>query len=63
MGRMGLPGHEWPIYFYNLLANLLVAWIGYFAFGGWRLLNIKGKSHEDASALEKKASADLPVPR
>ena len=43
MGRMGLPGHEWSIYLYNLLANLLVASVGYFAFGGWRLLKRQGR--------------------
>ena len=43
MGRMGLPGHEWPIYLYNLLANLSVASIGYVAFGGWQLFNRKGQ--------------------
>jgi Na+/H+ antiporter NhaD/arsenite permease-like protein len=62
MRRMGLPGHEWPIYLYNLLANLLVASIGYVAFGGWQLLKSKNQSHEDASALGTNASADLPVP-
>src|SRR5262249_22244767 len=60
MRRMGLPGHEWPIYLYNLLANLLVASIGYFAFGGWQLLNSKRQSHENATALETCASAHLP---
>jgi di/tricarboxylate transporter len=62
MDRMGLPGHEWSIYLYNLLANLLVASIGYFAFGGWQLLNRKGPAHEDSLAVEKNAPDDLPVP-
>jgi Na+/H+ antiporter NhaD/arsenite permease-like protein len=39
MGRMGLSGYEWRIYAYNLIANLVVAFVGYFAFGGWRLLS------------------------
>jgi di/tricarboxylate transporter len=38
MGRMGLSGYEWRTYVFNLLANLFVAFAGYFAFGGWRLL-------------------------
>jgi di/tricarboxylate transporter len=38
MGRMGLSGHEWNVYTANLLANALVAFAGYFAFGGWALI-------------------------
>lgn len=38
MGRMGLSGHEWNVYTANLLANALVAFAGYFAFGGWTLI-------------------------
>jgi di/tricarboxylate transporter len=37
MERIGLPGYEWPTYFNNLAAQALVAFAGYFAFGGWRL--------------------------
>jgi di/tricarboxylate transporter len=37
MDRIGLPGYEWPTYFNNLAAQALVAFAGYFAFGGWRL--------------------------
>jgi di/tricarboxylate transporter len=45
-----------------LLANFIVASIGYFAFGGWRLLNGTGRAHEDAFAVEKTASDLVPVP-
>src|SRR3954470_17749174 len=38
MSRMGLSGYEWRTYVFNLLANLFVAFAGYFALGGWRLL-------------------------
>jgi Na+/H+ antiporter NhaD/arsenite permease-like protein len=62
MGRMGLPGHEWSIYLYNLVANLIVASIGYFLFGGWRLLNRKGLEHADSFALEKNTPNDVPMP-
>jgi di/tricarboxylate transporter len=37
MARMGMPGFERQNYLYNLLANTLVAGLGYLAFGGWRL--------------------------
>jgi Na+/H+ antiporter NhaD/arsenite permease-like protein len=37
MTRIGLPGYEWPMYVNNLMAQTLVAFAGYFAFGGWRL--------------------------
>lgn len=37
MSDIGLEGHEWHTYFYNLMANALVAFVGYFLFGGWRL--------------------------
>jgi di/tricarboxylate transporter len=37
MARIGLPGREWQIFFYNLLANVLVSFAGYLLFGGWRL--------------------------
>jgi Na+/H+ antiporter NhaD/arsenite permease-like protein len=37
MAKNGLPGYEWKTYLYNLLAHALVAFGGYFVFGGWRL--------------------------
>jgi Na+/H+ antiporter NhaD/arsenite permease-like protein len=40
LGRMGLSGFGWQIYVYNLLANALVAFVGYFLFGGGRLISV-----------------------
>jgi Na+/H+ antiporter NhaD/arsenite permease-like protein len=40
MGRIGLTGCEWRIYSYNLLANVVVAFAGYFLFGGGRLVGL-----------------------
>jgi di/tricarboxylate transporter len=37
MARNGLPGLEWPTYFYNLLAHAFVAFAGYALFGGVKL--------------------------
>ena len=37
MERIGLDGYEWQTYINNLLAHLVVTFIAYFAFGGWRL--------------------------
>jgi hypothetical protein len=61
MSRMGLSGHEWQFYISNLFANLFVAFIGYFAFGGWRLLNTGGSANQDAFAFEGGVSPDKPV--
>jgi di/tricarboxylate transporter len=46
MDKMGLPGHEWGVYASNLLANAGVAFAGYLAFGGWRLIR-RGASDSD----------------
>src|SRR5262249_8974340 len=37
--KMGLSGFEAQTFGWNLLANLLVAFPGYLAFGGWRLFS------------------------
>jgi di/tricarboxylate transporter len=37
MNKIGLPGHEWQTYLMNLTAHAMVAFGGYFLFGGWRL--------------------------
>jgi Na+/H+ antiporter NhaD/arsenite permease-like protein len=37
MARIGMPGYEGRTYLYNLLAHALVAFGGYFLFGGWKL--------------------------
>jgi Na+/H+ antiporter NhaD/arsenite permease-like protein len=63
MGRMGLSGHEWEIYLYNLFANLIVASIGYFTFGGWRVLRRHEGTHEDPLPIGKSTSVEASVPR
>lgn len=35
--RGGLAGMEWRLFIWNLVAHALVAFAGYFLFGGWRL--------------------------
>lgn len=37
MNKIGLGGHEWRTYVLNLVAHAMVAFAGYFLFGGWRL--------------------------
>ena len=37
MARNGLAGHEWQTYLYNLAAHAMVAFGGYFLFGGLKL--------------------------
>ena len=37
MARIGMTGYEGRTYVYNLLAHALVAFAGYFLFGGWKL--------------------------
>ena len=37
MARIGLAGYEWPTYFNNLVAHMVVAFTGYLLLGGWRL--------------------------
>jgi di/tricarboxylate transporter len=37
MNQQGLTGLEGQTYANNLLANTVVAWVGYLLFGGWRL--------------------------
>jgi di/tricarboxylate transporter len=37
MNSIGLAGHEWRTYLLNFVAHAMVAFAGYFLFGGWRL--------------------------
>ena len=41
MMKIGLGGHELRTYLANLLAHALVAFGGYFLFGGWRLFSVR----------------------
>jgi Na+/H+ antiporter NhaD/arsenite permease-like protein len=58
MGQMGLSGYEWRIYAYNLIANLVVAFVGYLVFGGWRLLT-RGRSGRQPEATVESAADPL----
>jgi di/tricarboxylate transporter len=37
MTKIGMPGFEWESYAYNLLGHGIVAFGGFFLFGGWKL--------------------------
>lgn len=41
MEKIGMPGHEWQTYSSNMLAHVVVAFAGFFAFGGWRLFQAR----------------------
>jgi Na+/H+ antiporter NhaD/arsenite permease-like protein len=50
MERIGLDGFEWQTYANNLIAHVVVTFIAYFAFGGWRLFASRQKD-TDAKAV------------
>ena len=50
MERIGLDGVEWQTYANNLLAHLVVTFVAYFVFGGWRLFARKS-TDTDAAAV------------
>jgi di/tricarboxylate transporter len=52
MNRIGMPGHEWYWYWTSLVAHALVAFGGYFLFGGWRLFR---RSYHDHLASHAEA--------
>ncbi|MCC7010553.1 MAG: C4-dicarboxylate ABC transporter [Acidobacteria bacterium] len=58
MTRIGLPGYEWPTYLNNLAAQTLVAFAGYFAFGGWRLFGFSYAGTDEAAAPPARARLD-----
>lgn len=41
MGKIGLSGHQWDTWFYNAAAHAIVAFLGYFIFGGWKLFRLR----------------------
>ena len=55
MARIGLAGYEWPTYFNNLVAHVVVAFAGYLLLGGWRLF---GKSYAGDAGTGQIASFD-----
>lgn len=50
MGRIGIPGHEVHTYLYNMLAHAVVAFGGYFLFGGLKLFRSRGVAAADAGS-------------
>ncbi|MFN0103727.1 MAG: SLC13 family permease [Bryobacteraceae bacterium] len=55
MEKIGLPGLELTTWWLNLTAHALVAFGGYFLFGGWRLLKEKalGGAEVESTPLER----------
>jgi Na+/H+ antiporter NhaD/arsenite permease-like protein len=51
MARIGMPGYEGRTYLYNLAAHALVAFGGYFLFGGWKLF----RRHEPVPCADDEA--------
>ncbi len=45
--RIGIEGFEWQFYFDNLMANTVIAFVGYLAFGGWKLF----RAHTTGASL------------
>jgi di/tricarboxylate transporter len=49
MNKIGLGGYEWRTYLMNLAAHAIVAFAGYFLFGGWRLFRDRFQGSSEAS--------------
>lgn len=49
LNKIGLTGQEWTTYTNNLLAHLVVTFLAYFLFGGWRLFTTRRSG--DGAAL------------
>jgi Na+/H+ antiporter NhaD/arsenite permease-like protein len=60
--RLGLVNVEWQVYLHNLLANFVVAFGGYFLFGGWRLFSQRHTpgDHEGEPQEEPSPSESAP---
>jgi di/tricarboxylate transporter len=62
MGKIGLSGHQWDTWFYNAAAHAIVAFAGYFIFGGWKLFRLRyDHAAEPEQAFESKHWATLAV--
>jgi di/tricarboxylate transporter len=61
MNKIGLGGYEWRTYVLNLVAHVLVAFAGYFLFGGWRLFKsrFKGEGESGDTADTQFAGAHI----
>jgi len=49
LGRLGITGQEWPVFFNNFVAEGFVGLAGYFLLGGYKLMS--RKSSEQATPL------------
>lgn len=52
MTRIGLAGVEWQTYANNLLAHLVITFLAYFVFGGWRLFKRRGEHMDGAEVVD-----------
>src|SRR5262249_47167882 len=59
MARMNMDGFQTETYLANLLAHAVVAFGGYFLFGGLRLFKSHPDTHEDDVSLPPPSTADL----
>jgi di/tricarboxylate transporter len=53
--KLSVSGFELSLYWHNFLANTVVAFAGYFAFGGWRLF---GRSYTETVSVERGTAQD-----
>jgi di/tricarboxylate transporter len=53
MDRIGLAGHQWTTYGNNLMAHVVITFIAYFLFGGWKLFtSARSADGAEAAAAE-----------
>ena len=52
MNRIGLPGFEIQTWLYNLMAHAIVAFVGYFVFGGLKLLTRSERVEMESEARQ-----------
>src|SRR5512138_99001 len=52
MNRIGLPGFEIQTWLYNLMAHAIVAFVGYFVFGGMKLLTRSERVEMESEARQ-----------
>jgi Na+/H+ antiporter NhaD/arsenite permease-like protein len=58
MGKIGMGGLEWTVYWTNLLAHAGVAFTAYLLFGGWRLFALPKSAAGPAEDAPKALPAD-----
>ena len=57
MARIGLAGVEWQTYANNLFAHLVITFIAYFVFGGWRLFTRRDRRTDGAAVVDAESFA------